>query len=75
VYSDLGVLLHIVRKHKRNRALIALFFPVAVVLFLIGWSLSWIGSQQQPSKTHVKPPKDNVHIGAIVLEEPQEIAN
>jgi hypothetical protein len=66
--------LHIVRKHTRNKALIALFFPVAIVLFLIGWSLSWIGAEKQPRKTHVEPPKDNVHLKAIVLEEPREIA-
>lgn len=70
----MGALLQIVRKHKHNKALIAVFFPIAIVLFLIGWSLSWIGSQKQPRKTHVEPPKDNVHIKAITLEEPTEIA-
>jgi hypothetical protein len=68
-----GAMLHIVRKHKRHRALTALFFPIAAVLFLVGWSLTWIGSQKQPRKTHVAPPKDHVHIEAITLEQPTEI--
>ena len=71
----LGVMLHIVRQHKRYRALRALFFPIAAVLFLVGWSLSWIGSQKPPRKTHVEPQKGHVHIEAITLEETAEIAN
>ncbi|HEX9863187.1 MAG TPA: hypothetical protein VGB11_07910 [Candidatus Bathyarchaeia archaeon] len=65
--------MQVVRKHKRRRALLLLFFPAAIVLFLIGWSLSWIGSQKQPRKTHAEPPKDHVHLKAITLEEPTEI--
>jgi len=72
----LGALLQIVRKHKHGKTLRAIiFFPAAAVLFLIGWSLTWIGTQKPPLKTHAKPQKDNVHIGAIVLEEPTEITN
>jgi hypothetical protein len=66
--------LHIVRKHKRNKALMALLFPIVIVLFLIGWSLSWIGFQKQPRKTPIETGKDNVHMGAMVLEELPEIA-
>ncbi len=72
-YSNLGALLHIVRQHKRNKALIAIFFPVAAALFLIGWSLSWIGSQKPPHKANVAPEKEHVHLKAITLEEPTEI--
>ena len=67
--------MQIVRKRKRNKAIIALFLPVIIFLWMIGWSLYWIGSQKQPRKTHVEPPKDHVHIKAIVLEEPREIAH
>ncbi|MCJ7762996.1 hypothetical protein MUP38_06045 [Candidatus Bathyarchaeota archaeon] len=65
--------MQVVRKHKRRRALLAIFFPAAIVLFLIGWSLTWIGSQKQPRKTPVEPQKDHVHLKAITLEEPAEI--
>jgi hypothetical protein len=68
-YSSLGVLLHIVRQHKRSKALTALFFPTAAALFLIGWSLSWIGSQKSPRKTLIAPAKDHVHLTAIPIEE------
>jgi hypothetical protein len=71
----IGVLLQVVRKHKRSKAFLALFFPVTIAIFLIGWSLSWIGTQKQPHKTHVELPKDNVHLEAITLEEQTEIPN
>jgi hypothetical protein len=68
-------MLHIVRQRKRYRALRALFFPIAAVLFLIGWSLSWIGSQKPPRKTHGELQRDHVHLKAITLEEPAKITN
>jgi hypothetical protein len=71
----LGAVLQVVRKHKRHKTLIALFFPAAIFLFLIGWVLCCIGSQKQPRKTQPERPKDAVHLQAIVLEEPAEIAN
>jgi hypothetical protein len=73
VYCSLGALLHIVRQHKRGKTLRALFFPAAAAIFIIGWSLSWIGSQKPPRKTPAAPAKDNVHLKAIALEEPTEI--
>ncbi|MCW4043934.1 MAG: hypothetical protein NWE94_00255 [Candidatus Bathyarchaeota archaeon] len=66
--------MQVVRKHKRSKALLALLFPVAAALFLIGWSLTWIGSQKPPRKTAAKPQKNHVHLEAIPLEEPIEIA-
>jgi hypothetical protein len=69
----LGVKLQVVRKHKRSKALRFIFFPAAIIIFLIGWSLTYIGTQEQPRKTHAKPPKENVHLEAIPLEETPEI--
>jgi cytochrome bd-type quinol oxidase subunit 1 len=71
----LGAELQVVRKHKRNRALLLIFFPVAIIIFLIGWSLTCTGTQEQPRKTHAKPPKQNVHLEAIPLEEKPEITH
>ena len=73
VYCSLGAFLHIVRQHKRSKALRVLFFPAAAALFLVGWSLSWIGSQKPSRKTLAAPAKDNVHLKAITLEDPTEI--
>ncbi len=69
----LGVVLRVVRQHKRGKALRFILFPVAVILFLIGWSLTWIGTKEQPRKTHAKPQKEDVHLKAIQLEETPEI--
>lgn len=67
--------MQVVRKHKRSKALTVLFFPITIIIFLIGWSLSWIGTQKQPRKTHVEPKKDNAYLEAITLEELTEISN
>jgi lipopolysaccharide export system protein LptC len=67
--------LQILRKHKRNRAITALLFPAVIFLFLIGWSLYWIGLQKRRQKAQPVRPKDNVSIMAIVLEEPPEIVS
>jgi hypothetical protein len=72
----LGVLLQVVRKHKSGRALRIIFFPLALILFVIGWGLTWIGTREQsPCKAHAKPQKENMHLEAIVLEEAPEIIN
>lgn len=69
----LGAELQVVRKQKRSRALRIIFFPVAIILFLIGWSLTCTDTQKQLRKTYAKPQKENVHLKAIPLEETQEI--
>lgn len=71
----MGAELQVVRKHKRGKALRIIFFPVAIILFLIGWSLACTGAQEQTRKTHAKPQKENVHLEAIPLEETPEITN
>ena len=67
--------MQVVRKHKRSKAFMLLFLPATIVVFLIGWSISWIGSQKQPRKAQNGPPKDKIHLEAITLEEPAEIPN
>jgi hypothetical protein len=37
---------------KRNRVSLFLVLPIAVFIWFVGWSLSWIGS-----KGHVAPPR------------------
>ena len=55
--------------------MLVLLFPVIVLIFVMGWTMYWIGDQQIPnSKKHSSTvKKDNVSIGAINLEEPKEI--
>ena len=43
------------RRKKRNKLTIILLSPILAILFLVGWSLSWIG---QAGETKAKqPPK------------------
>jgi len=59
-------------KSKRNKLVIALFLPGIVFLWLVGWSLYWIGRQKESQKT---PPaasrkeEDPVTLEAIAIEE------
>jgi hypothetical protein len=62
--------------------MIIMLLPVIIFIFLMGWSMYWIGDQKRPAKRQRKPlkkekdnVKDNVTIMPIVYEEPQEIAN
>ena len=36
-------------RKKRNKLTIALIAPILAIVFIISWSLSWIGSQKQSS--------------------------
>jgi len=65
-------------KRKRNRAIIVLLLPAIIFLWIVGWSLYWIGHQKEPRKA--QPPsspkeEDYVSLIPIVLEEPSEIEN
>lgn len=76
---ELGALLKILReKRKRNKAVIFLLLPAIIFLWIIGWSLYWIGHQKEPRKAQPSSsPKeeDYVSLIPIVLEEPSEIEN
>lgn len=61
-------------KMKRSKTMIALLLPVILCVFVIGWIMYWIGDNASTQKTRqAKPVKDNVTIGAIVMEENQKI--
>lgn len=56
----------------RKRSFVILLLPIVILLWIIGWSTFWIGSQQATSKAaHGKEP-DNVHVTVRPLQE-QEI--
>lgn len=62
-------------KGKRNKAIIAVLLPAIIFLWIVGWSLYWIGHQKKP-RTLRSPQsteeEDNVSLEAIALEEPLE---
>jgi hypothetical protein len=60
-------------KGKRNRAFIAILLPAIIFLWIVGWSLYWIGHQRESRETQpASSPKkeDYVTLEAIPLEEP-----
>ena len=76
---ELGVVLKILReKRRRNKAIVVLLLPAIIFLWIIGWSLYWIGHQKEPRKvqpsSHAKE-EDHVSLIPMVLEEPSEIEN
>jgi hypothetical protein len=63
---------------KRNKAIIVLLLPAIIFLWIIGWSLYWIGHQKEPRKAQPSSnakEEDRVSLIPMVLEEPSEIEN
>ena len=42
------------RIKRRNRIVVLLLAPILAVLWIIGWSLYWIGTQKQPKRPRVQ---------------------
>jgi flagellar basal body-associated protein FliL len=53
---------------KRNRAIVLLLLPIAVFLWLIGWSFLWIGSKEK-SKTPKRAPEPQATSMMIMVPE------
>jgi flagellar basal body-associated protein FliL len=53
----------------RKRTLILLFLPIILIIWTIGWTFFWAGSQRQT--TQKQPKKDNVHM-TVQLPQQQE---
>jgi flagellar basal body-associated protein FliL len=61
-------------ERKRSKALILLLLPAVVFIWMIGWSLYWIGHQKerQKAKPIVARVPDYVHLMPMAIEEPLE---
>jgi hypothetical protein len=49
-----------------------MLFPAIVFLWLIGWSLFWIGSQhsqEKPHKTQIAAEKEKIEITSAIYDE------
>jgi hypothetical protein len=57
--------------------IIALLLPAIIFLWIVGWSLYWIGHHRESQKTQPSSPKeeDYVSLIPIVFEDPSEIEN
>jgi flagellar basal body-associated protein FliL len=69
-------------RKKRNKLTTVLLAPILIIVFIVGWSLYWIGQSgqrntKQPQKPINKtPPKqDNVELIVISPKEQQILAN
>ena len=61
------------QKPTRNRAIVALLLPAVALLWIVGWSMYWIGRQRDSRRTDSGVSRDNVRLDVIPLEERQEI--
>lgn len=71
----MGALLKILKEErKRNKVLILLLLPAVVFIWMIGWSLYWIGHQKERGKARLTDVQetDYVHLMPVTLEEPLE---
>jgi flagellar basal body-associated protein FliL len=65
-----------VKKQMRKRVITLLFLPIAIFLWIIGWTMLWTGShkQQQTQQTQAKTTSEDdfITITAMIPEEPEE---
>jgi hypothetical protein len=69
-------------RKKRSKLTIALLAPTLIIVFIVGWSLYWIGQSGQPkAKLPQKPinktpaKQNNVELIAIPPQEKEILAN
>ncbi len=65
-------------RRKRNKAIIVLLLPAIIFVWIVGWSLYWIGHQKESRKAQPSSPskeEDYVSLIPIFLEDPSEIEN
>jgi hypothetical protein len=59
---------------RRNRVFVVLLMPAVIFLWVVGWSLYWIGHQRDDKRAPIsKPSGNNVHLKIISFEEKPEI--
>jgi len=52
-----------------NRVVVIILLPVIILLWIIGWSLFWIGSQNKPQKTQTTTERDRISMAIVMYEE------
>jgi hypothetical protein len=60
----------------RNRVIRLLFLPIAIFLWIIGWTMLWAGSRKeqepQQTQTDTAPEDESITIIPMIPEEPEE---
>jgi hypothetical protein len=54
---------------KRNRVALLLVLPIAVFIWFVGWSLSWIGSKGKAAAPPSTKPLDGVTFTVLMPEQ------
>jgi len=63
-------------RRKRNNIMGLFLVPVLIFIFLMGWSMYWIGDQKRTKRVNRKAPKkENVTFLPAVHEEAQQMTN
>ncbi|MGD0451760.1 MAG: hypothetical protein ABSA79_11990 [Candidatus Bathyarchaeia archaeon] len=44
------------KRKKRNKLTLALLAPILMVVFIVGWTLSWIGQSRSPKAKQMHKP-------------------
>jgi flagellar basal body-associated protein FliL len=66
-------------KRKRSKLTLALLAPVLMIIFIVGWSLSWIGqsrspkAKQQPKPIHKTPAKQEEFELVVISNQEEQI--
>jgi hypothetical protein len=63
------VTFHYPTTRKRNRAVQFLLLPTVIFVWIVGWSLSWIGSSKKPVKPSKTPEKKELTHYVLMTEE------
>ena len=68
-----------INRRTQNKLKILLLAPIVAIVFLVGWSLYWIGQSntKQPQKTVNKMPtkQDSVELIMIPVQENEALTN
>ncbi len=65
------------RRSKRSKAIKIMFLPLLSFMFIIGWSMAWLGHKKENKSQHKisenAPKTDNVTIMPIVFEDQEQL--
>jgi hypothetical protein len=56
-------------RHKRDKAIMVLLSPVVAMLWLIGWSLYWMGSRKQLDRSAESNRPEDVTFTVLMSEQ------
>ena len=65
-------------RKKRNKLTVALLAPILLIVFIVGWSLYWIGQSgqpkaKQPQKPINKTPAKQDEVELIMIPQEEQI--